>query len=456
MEYLESLRLLKRRDDWERSGSAADAARWDLRRMHSLLARLADPHLGRRTVHVAGSKGKGSISTMIAAVLKAAGVTAGLYTSPHMHRFVERIAVDGEPIMTEDFGRLVEELEPELAAEDGNGSYGRVSTFEALVALAFLYFREREVDWQVLETGLGGRLDATNVFKAKEVCVIAPIGLEHTEVLGDTVAKIAEEKAAIIMPGSTVIMAPQRESAADVVRRVCEEKDAKLVEVAQACQMGRAKRSADGQEFELKTDNARYSVKLPLLGRHQQTNAATAILAVEAISSHGIEIDQSTVQRGLALVRWPCRVELLKHRPLVIADGAHNRDSARALAQTLRDDLGLSDVVLVVGCSSDKDVEAIAEELASLAVQVIATRSRHPRAMDPREVARPFADREVPIAIEEPVGAAVDAAIAQAGSIPVVICGSLFVAAEAREHVLGVAYDPPVEEMTPPKSEVKV
>ena len=145
--------------------------------MHSLLARLADPHRGRRTVHVAGSKGKGSISTMIAAVLKAAGVTAGLYTSPHMHRFVERIAVDGEPIMTEDFGRLVEELEPELAAEDGNGSYGRVSTFEALVALAFLYFRAREVDWQVLETGLGGRLDATNVFKAKEVCVIAPIGL---------------------------------------------------------------------------------------------------------------------------------------------------------------------------------------------------------------------------------------------------------------------------------------
>jgi len=456
VEYLESLRLLKRRDDWERSGSAADAGRWDLRRMHSLLARLGGPHLGRRTVHVAGSKGKGSISAMLAAVLKAGGVTTGLYTKPHLHRFVERIAVDGESIVPEDFGRLVEQLEPEMSVEDSDGSYGRVSTFEALVALAFLYFRERGVDWQVLEVGLGGRLDATNVFEEKEVCVIAPIGLEHTEILGDTVPKIAEEKAAIITPGSTVIMAPQRESAGDVVRRVCEEKDAKLVEVAQACQLSRARRSADGQEFELKTDKARYSLKLPLLGRHQQANAATAVLAAEALGSHGLAIDQAAVQRGLTSVRWPCRIEFLKHRPPVIADGAHNKDSARALAQTLRDDLGLSDVVLVVGCSSDKDVDAIAEELAPLAVQMIATRSRHPRSMDPREVTRAFADREAPIAAEEPVGAAVDAAIASASGGPVVICGSLFVAAEAREHVLGVAYDPPLEETTPPRSEVKV
>ena len=236
-----------------------------------------------------------------------------------------------------------------MKAEDGDGSFGHVSTFEAMVALAYLSFREREAGWQVLEVGLGGRLDATNVFDEKAVCVIAPIGLEHTEILGDTVPKIAEEKAAIITPGATVIMAPQRESAVDVVRRVCEEKDAKLIEVAQACQMGSAKRTADGQEFEIKTDTARYSLKLPLLGRHQQANAATAVLAAEAIASHGVEIDQLAIQRGLASVRWPCRIEFLKQRPPVIADGAHNKDSARALAQTLRDDLGLRNVVFVVG-----------------------------------------------------------------------------------------------------------
>ncbi len=453
MDYLESLRLLKRRNDWERSGSAADAGRWDLRRMHALLARLDDPHLGRRTVHVAGSKGKGSISTMIALMLNTAGASTGLYTKPHLHRFVERIAVDGEPITQDDFGRLVGDLSAQIEAEDSDGSYGTVSTFEALVALAFLYFREREVEYQVLEVGLGGRLDATNVFDKKEICVIAPIGLEHTEILGDTVPQIAEEKAAIITPGATVIMAPQRESAADVVRRVCDEQGASLVEVAQACQMGNAKRTADGQEFVLKTERAQYNLKLPLFGRHQLNNAATAVLAAEAAAD---DISASAVQQGLAAVKWHCRIEFLKQRPALVADGAHNRDSARALARTLRDDFGWADVTFVVGSSNDKDIEAFADELAPLAVQVIATRSRHPRAMEARAIAQAFADREVPIAIEEPVGAAIDAAIAQAGSMPVVICGSLFVAAEAREHVLGVAYDPPLTETTPPKSEVKV
>lgn len=456
MEYVESLRLLKRRDDWERSGSAADAERWDLRRMHSLLARLGDPHLGRHTVHVAGSKGKGSISKMIASILKAASVSTGLYTKPHLHRFVERIVTDSEAISQDDFGRLVEELSTHLDAEDADGAYGRVSTFEALVALAFLYFRERSVAWQVLEVGLGGRLDATNVFDEKEICVIAPISLEHTEILGDTVPKITEEKAAIITPDSIVIMAPQRESAADVIRRVCEEKHATLVEVAAACQMSRAKRTSDGQEFTVKTNRVTYNLKLPLFGRHQLNNAATAILVAEAMAEHGIEIDEAAVRQGLAAVRWPGRIEFLKQRPAIIADSAHNRDSARALAQTLRDDFGLSNVTLVVGSSGDKDIEALAEELAPLAVQMIATRSRHPRAMEPRRIAQAFLEREVPIAIEEPVGNAIEAAIAQAGSTPIVICGSLFVAAEAREHVLGIAYDPPLTEPAPPRSEVNV
>ncbi len=456
MEYLEALRLLKRRDDWERSGSAADAERWDLRRMHSLLARLGDPHLGRHTVHVAGSKGKGSTSKMIASILQATGTSTGLYTKPHLHRFVERIVTDGEAVSQEDFGRLVEELATHLDAEDADGSFGRVSTFEALVALAFLYFKERSVDWQVLEVGLGGRLDATNVFDEKEICVIAPISLEHTEILGDTVPQITEEKAAIITPGSTVIMAPQRESATEVVRRVCQEKSATLIEVAGSCQMSRAKRTSEGQEFTVKTERATYKLNLPLFGRHQLNNAATAVLAVEAMTEHGIEIDEASVRQGLAAVRWPGRIEFLKQRPAIIADGAHNRDSARALAQTLRDDFGLTHVTLVVGSSGDKDIAALAEELAPLAVQMIATRSRHPRAMEPREIAGVFADRDVPIAVEEPVGSAIDAAIAQSGSTPIVICGSLFVAAEAREHVLGIAYDPPLTEQAPPKSEVSV
>lgn len=441
MEYFAALRWLQARDDWERTGSPADAARWDLRRMRSLLARLGDPHLGRRTVHVAGSKGKGSVAAMIASVLQQAGLSTGLYTSPHLHRFVERIAVNGEPISQDAFGRLLGELAPHIEAEDADGSYGKVSTFEALTALAFLYFRERDVEWQVLEVGLGGRLDATNVFDEKDVCVITPISLEHTAVLGDTIAQIAEEKAGIITPGATVVMAPQREAAADVVRRVCAERGAELIEVAQTCALNRTRHSLDGQDFALRTPRTTYRLHLPLLGRHQLENAATAVLALEALN---VEIDDAAVRQGLPAVRWPGRNELLRRRPLVVADGAHNRDSARRLVQTLREDLGLSEAVLVVGCSGDKDVAALADELVLIATQVIATRSRHPRAMDPREIARVFTERGLPVAAEEPVAAALQAALAQAESAAVVACGSLFVAAEAREHVLGVAYDPPL------------
>lgn len=445
MDYLQTLRWLRRRDDWERTGSPQDAARWDLRRMHSLLARLGDPHLARGTVHVAGSKGKGSTAAMVAAVLRQAGVTTGLYTSPHVHRFTERIAVDGEPITDDDFARLLSELGPHIEAEDASGEYGTVSTFEALTALAFVAFRERGVTWQVLEVGLGGRLDATNVFDKKAVCVITPIGLEHTAVLGDTVAQIAGEKAAIITCGATVVMAPQPESAADAVRRVCAERGATLVEVAQACALSRSAHSLDGQELSLRTPRSTYRLRLPLLGRHQLDNAATAVLALEALDAHGVSIDGTAVREGLAGVRWPCRIEILKRRPLVIADAAHSRDSARRLAQTLRDDLGLAGVTFVIGSSSDKDIDALADELAPLAAQVFATRSRNPRALPPPPIAAAFAAREVPAAVQEPVAAALEAALAQIEAGAVVVCGSLFVAAEAREHLLGVAYDPPVE-----------
>ena len=454
MDYLEALRLLRRRNDWERSGSAADASRWDLRRMRSLLSRIGDPHLGRGTVHVAGSKGKGSVAAMIAAVLQAADVSAGLYTKPHLHRFVERIAVDGEAIAPEDFGRLMAELSTQIEAEETDARYGTVSTFEALVALAFLYFRERETVWQVLEVGLGGRLDATNVFDEKAICVITPIGLEHTAILGDTVGQIAEEKAAIITPGATVVMGPQREAAADVVRRVCAEREATLIEVAQSCAMKRTGGNREGQDLVLRTDRATYKLRLPLLGRHQLSNAATAVLALEALAAHGVEIDEAAMRRGLAALRWPGRIELLRQRPLVVADSAHNRDSARALVQTVREELGCSEMTLVVGCSNDKDIEALAGELAPLASQVIATRSRHPRAMDPRDVADVFAARELPATVCEPVGAAVDAAQAQGDAV--LVCGSLFVAAEAREHVLGVAYDPPLPAEATAKNEVNV
>jgi dihydrofolate synthase/folylpolyglutamate synthase len=442
--YLQALQFLRRRDDWERTGSADAAARWDLRRMRSLLNQLENPHLGRTTAHIAGSKGKGTTAAMIAAGLRAAHQRAGLYTSPHLHRFVERIAVDGEPIAEDSFARLTEDLAAHIQTlEDDDGSPGTVSTFEALTALAFIAFRGAAADVQVLEVGLGGRLDATNVFEEKAVCVITPVGLEHTEILGDTIPQIAGEKAGIITPGATVVMAPQRESAADVIRAVCREKTATLIEVAAACAMSPKKQSLDGQEFTLKTPNETYNLNIPFIGRHQLENAATAVLALEALAASGLDVTATNIREGLVSARWPCRIEVLKRKPLVIADGAHDKDSARRLTSTLKDDLGLRDVALVIGSSRGKDIVAIAEELAPIAGQVFVTRSRHPRSMDPREITLAFQQRDVPTSIEKSVAEAMEAALAAGG--PVVACGSLFIAAEAREHVLGVAYDPALE-----------
>jgi len=486
MDYPHALRFLLSLSDWERlpAGQAGlpasapgalavvqtrEAARFNLERVRSLLARLGDPHLGRGTIHVAGSKGKGSVAAMIASVLRAAGVHAGLYTSPHLHRITERIAVDGEAISPDDFARLTEPLRDAVAAENAGGPAqpgGQLTTFEALTALAFLYFRERGVEWQVLEVGLGGRLDATNVVEEKAVCVITPISLEHTAVLGETVGQIAAEKAAIITPGATVVMGLQRESAADVVRRACAERGAHLLEVAQACAVTRLGFSSEGQDFRLRTPRGTYGLRLPLLGRHQLENAATAVLALESLpdrpacpaslsgrqagrqaglADHGLTIPEAALRRGLQEVRWPARLEIIRRRPLVVLDGAHNVDSVRRLRQALEEYLPYSRAIVVAGFSADKDIGAIAAEMERLPrlARVIATRSPHPRAAPADAVAAAFLEREMETTWEEDVSAALEVALSLAAPEDVVcVMGSLFVAAEARRHILGLEADP--------------
>jgi len=454
MDYRDALRFLLSLSDWERlpttPGGVAvvqsrEAARFNLERVRSLLARLGDPHLGRGTIHVAGSKGKGSVAAMIASVLRAAGVPTGLYTSPHLHRITERIAVDGEAISPGDFARLTETVRAAVEAENAGGAHGQLTTFEALTALAFLYFRERAVQWQVLEVGLGGRLDATNVVEEKAVCVITPISLEHTAVLGETVGQIATEKAAIITPGATVVMGLQRESAAEVIRGVCAERGARLLEVAQACALTRLGFSLEGQDFRLRTPRGTHVLRLPLLGRHQLENAATAVLALECLAGHGPAISEAALRRGLEEVRWPARLEIIRRRPLVVLDGAHNVDSVRRLRQALEEYLPYSRAIVVAGFSADKDVGAIAAELERLPRldRVIATRSPHPRAAPADEVAAAFRGREMETTWEKDVPAALEVALGLAAPEDMVcVMGSLFVAAEARRHILGIETDP--------------
>jgi dihydrofolate synthase/folylpolyglutamate synthase len=237
MTYIDALRYLYGLADFERSGRFAD--RSDVAPMLALLEELGNPHLGRLTVHIAGSKGKGSVAAMCASILQATGLRTGLYTSPHLNRFPERIQVDGQPVSNDEFAAGIEAVAAAAERVAQRMPDRQLVTFDALTALGFLVFRQREVEAQVIEVGLGGLLDSTNVFETKECAVITNIGLEHREILGDTVAEIARQKAGIIVTGCPTVMAPQRESAADVIREVARDKGSPLTEVALACNLRR-------------------------------------------------------------------------------------------------------------------------------------------------------------------------------------------------------------------------
>jgi len=444
MEYIDALRYLYGLADFERSGRFAD--RSDLAPVRALLAELGDPHLGRLTVHVAGSKGKGSVAAMIESMLRAGGLRTGLFTSPHLHRFPERIQVDGEPVSAQEFAEGMGEVAAAIERVRQRLPGRQLVTFDALTALCFLLFQRHDVQAQVIEVGLGGLLDSTNVFEQKDCVIITNIGLEHREILGDTVAAIARQKAGIIVAGCPTVMAPQRESAAEIIREVAKERGSPLTEVALVCHLRRDSYSSEAQSFRLRTPGGGYQVKLPLLGKHQLDNAATAIVAVEALGAAGVKVSEESVKAGLEGVRWPARIEVIKRRPLVVVDAAHTADSARRLRDTLSEYLHVDRATLVVGVMGDKDLDGLAMAIEPVARRVIAARADHPRASDPEAVARAFRDLGVEATWERSVPDAVDAALGlSTPSDAVVILGSIALAGEARAHILGLERDPPID-----------
>ncbi len=443
MNYTEGLRFLYSLADFERTGRFAD--RTDLAPILALLDELDNPHLGRLTLHIAGSKGKGSVAAMCESVLRAAGLRTGLFTSPHLQRFPERIQIDGQPVTTESFAAGLTAVATAAERLQSRLPDRRLVTFDVLTALGFYLFREENVEAQVIEVGLGGLLDSTNVFEHKECAVITNIGLEHRDVLGDTVAQISRQKAGIILSGCPTIMAPQRETAAEVIREIAKERDSQLLEVAQVCNLRSESIGSDSQRFRLRTPASGYEIKLPLLGKHQLDNAATAILAIESLTPKGAKVKDQAIKAGLESVRWPARIETVKHRPLVVVDAAHTTDSARRLRDTMNEYLKVNDATLVVGLMGDKDLEGLVSAIEPLARRVIATKADHPRALDAEVVAASFKEIGVETLMEPNLEHAIDLALdLSAPSDTVVILGSVALAGEARAHILGLERDPPV------------
>ncbi len=435
MDYQQALDYIYSYIDYEVEPRLAySEANYDLRRMYELLARLGKPNLKARSVHIAGTKGKGSVAAMVASALKASGYTTGLYTSPHLTFLNERIRVDGEFISDDELVALVEKIRPDVEAAHRKATYGQLTTFEVLTALAFAYFTLKGVDFQVLEVGLGGRLDATNVIQS-EVCIITSISLDHTEVLGNSLAQIAAQKAGIIKPGSTVVTSSQPDEVAEVIEDACRNYGARLVRVGTDVTWQSLDFDSNRQRFQVQGRLDSYELSLPLLGRYQLENAATAVAALEVLAQKGFDISQDSIICGLERVEWPGRFQILGRHPLLMADGAHNSDSARKLRESLEQYLDFDRAILVIGVSFDKNIAGIVSELVPIFDRVIVTRSRHPRAAESAPVVAEFARHGVEAQVVDDVPSALSMALALAEERDLIcVTGSLFVVAEAIEH----------------------
>ena len=417
--------------------------KFDLGRMRAFMAALGDPQFEYPVIHVAGTKGKGSVSALCASALQASGYRVGLYSSPHLQDFVERIQVDGQPMPHTDLVSLVEEIKPYVAASP------EITTFEITTALAFLHFARQEVGAAVVEVGLGGRLDATNVCDPL-LTVITSISYDHTDLLGETLAEIAGEKAGIIKPGIPVVVSPQLAEAGKVLEQIAAERAAPLIQVGRDYLFEPLSRSLQNQNLRVwqisegspleeesvpgeKVEGEPVNLTIPLLGSHQVENAATAYATLQVASENGLLVDEPGIRQGFESVHWPARFEIMRHDPPVIIDSAHNRDSAQKLRLTLEDYYPASAVVLVFGASEDKDIPGMFAELLPVVRQVVATKSTHPRAIDPEklvEMAENF-DRPV-VATASVEEAIVEAEKMAAGGAIILVTGSIFVAAAAR------------------------
>lgn len=419
--------------------------KFDLARMRSLMEILGNPQLAYPIIHVAGTKGKGSVSAMCASALRAAGYKVGLYTSPHLQDYAERIQLNGTPISHADLVSLLQEMKPAIEQTS------RLTTFEITTALAFLYFARQGATAAVIEVGLGGRLDATNIV-IPVVSVITSISYDHTNILGETLAEIAGEKAGIIKSGVPIVLAPQKDEARLVVERIAAERGSSLIQVGRDYLFAQVTHALNGGQNMLVWSAADQALldeyiesgglqeweptrlNIPLLGYHQVENAATAYTALQVARKQGVTISETEIRTGFSNVVWPGRFEVLQRYPPVVIDSAHNRDSALKLRLALDDYFPGLPVVLVFGASEDKDIPGMFAELLPRVRQVIATRSYHPRAAEPDSLVELAHRHGCPAHVVNTIEEALDEAIQLAdGEAMVLVTGSLFVAAGARD-----------------------
>lgn len=430
------------------------ARHFNLKRVEKLLNVLGDPQEDLKIIHVAGTKGKGSVCAYVSYILQAAGLRVGLYTSPHLHVLNERIRIlvssDVESgagfagqISDAELKKLFIELQPKIDSRRKDMTFGELTFFEVLTVAALYYFAKKKADVVVLETGLGGRLDATNAVESN-VDVITSIGFDHMHLLGSTLTKIAGEKAAIIKNRqSSVVVSPQRSRAWRVVLKRCQEFSIAPLLVGRDIQWRLVKQNGTSQTFEIITSQTHYkNLKTTLLGAHQVINAASAVGAVEALKSFGIKIPAQAVSTGITRTRWPLRFEVASRKPLTIIDCAHNVDSAEVLVETFQKIFPRKKAIVILGVSQDKDVKGFCRVIRTIAQRLILTKANHPRAFDFSKMDTQAVFGRLPVDHCPSVPKALaDAFKKRSNDSVILITGSVFVAAQAGEAVKHVSVE---------------
>lgn len=397
-----------------------------LSRTRELLRRIGDPHKKCTYVHIAGTNGKGSVAAMLASVLTRAGYRTGLYTSPYLYRFNERMKVDGLPIPDCELAEITEKLKPHvLDLEDSP------TEFELVTVLAFEWFAQKQCDIVVLEVGMGGRLDSTNVIENPECAVIINIGLDHTRELGDTLALIAGEKAGIIKPDRPTVLYEQTPEVTQVIEEVCRQCNSELT-IADFSMIRKIADSREGQTFTYKDSG---QLHISLLGENQLKNTALVLEILEILKKRGWNISWDAVSRGLAEARWPARFEIVSRNPWFVVDGGHNPQGAETAAGNLKNYFPKMHTILLVGVLQDKDYSRMMDILAPAADGFVTVTPNSPRALPAAELAKVLEKYGKLVAACSSIREGIEAAVSAAGADGVVCSvGSLYMAGEVRSY----------------------
>ncbi len=403
-----------------------------LQRIINLLGRMGNPQNYLKTIHIAGTKGKGSTAAMLESVLRVSGYRVGLFTSPWLFDFREQIQINRVPISERDLIDQVENLQSLF------GEVWEITTFEAVTAIAFQYFKDKRVDFGIIEAGLGGQYDATNVINA-QLSVITSISYDHTSILGDTIDEITHHKAGIIKSRTPVVMASQvYEESRKIIQDEAARLQSEMNDVDKILSVEEQNHSLDNQVFSasFKNRSSKFDgfYTLSLLGKHQINNAATVLSCLDILERSGYEISKESVYLGLQTTFWPCRFEVISRDPLVILDSAHNVDSAKKLKQTLSEYLKDYEIILLFGSSVDKKVDEILKILIPGIKKVIFIKSNHPRAAEPGMLVELVKDQNVNSYACETIEEALKTAKESSTSRTVIVAaGSVFIAASVRK-----------------------